>query len=180
MRSDGTLQILLFFPHNRKYFCHEQGNDRDKNKKYDFPFSIEKNGCHSEARSKDIYDIANVCMSESEFEKSKMEVMRLVSFHRIFPLHDTDTNDIDKVDEIDSYYRHCGCDFTTCDDRERRDKKCEKYRTRIAHNPSAFDIMSSYECGNRQEYHDQDQDKLAIFDGSLGRICEIELQSEKS
>lgn len=180
MRSDGTLQILLFFPHNRKYFCHEQGNDRDKNKKYDFPSRIEKYGRHSEARSKDIYDIANVCMSESELEQAKMEVMSLVSFHRTFPLHNADTHDIDEIDEVYSYYRHCGCDLPSGDDRERRDKKCEKYRTRIAHNPSAFDIMSSYECGNRQEYHDQDQDKLAIFDGSLGRICEIELQSEKS
>jgi hypothetical protein len=68
MRSDGTLQILLFFPHNRKYFCHEEGNDRDKNKKDDFPSGIEEDSGYSEARSKDIYDIANVCMSESEFE----------------------------------------------------------------------------------------------------------------
>mgnify|MGYP003597706574 CR=1 FL=1 len=45
-----------------------------------------------------------------------MEVMGLISFHWIFSLHDADSDDIDKINEIDSDDRHCGRDFSSCND----------------------------------------------------------------
>lgn len=180
LKKSREIGIFLFLLHNGKDFRHEERNNRDKNKEDNFPFGIKKNSRYSKTRSEDIDNIANICMSESEFKKSKMEVVGLVSLHRIFSLHDADAYDIYEIDKINTDNRHrCG-DFSTRYDCERSDKKSEDDRPRITHDASSMDIMIGNECRNWYKHHYEHEDKLAIFHSGFSGISEVELQSEES
>lgn len=120
--------FFLFLLHNGKDFRHEECNNRDKNKEDNFPFGIKKNSCYSKTRSEDIDNIANICMSESEFKKPEMEVVGLVSFHGIFPLHNADTYNINEINQINTDNGHRCSDFPTRNYCERSDKKSEDNR----------------------------------------------------
>lgn len=119
-------------------------------------------------------------MSETELEEPEMEVVGLVSFHRIFSLHDADTDDIDEVDEVDPDDGHCCRYLPSGDDSEGRDKKCEDNRPRVSHDARSMNIVVGDEGSNRQENHDKDEDKLTILDGGFGRIGDKKFEREKS
>ena len=119
-------------------------------------------------------------MRESKFEKTEVEVMRLVSLHRVSPLHDAQSDDIDEVDEVDPEDRHSGRDLATCDDSECRDEKREYDRPRVTHDAESSDVESRDEECDRYEDREKDEDELAIFLTCFGRIRHIELQCETS
>lgn len=81
-------------------------------------------------------------MRESKLQKTEVEMVRLISLHRIFPLQDAKTDDIDEVDEIDTHDRHCCRDFPPCDDRECRDEECKYDRPGVSHDTESLDIES--------------------------------------
>lgn len=66
-----------------------------------------------------------------------MQMMCLISLHRVLSLEYTSCDDVDKINEIESEYGHGGGDLTTCDDRECRNEECEHDGTRVAHDEFA-------------------------------------------
>lgn len=109
-----------------------------------------------------------------------MKMEGLVSFHRIFSLHDASCDDVDKVDEIDAENRDSGSDFSTGDDSESSNQKSQHDRPRIAHDDSAGDIGSSEQiCHGNDDCQDCEKE-AAIFLARLACICEIELESKSS
>lgn len=103
----------------------KETHESDDHKEDDFPHRIEKYSRYSEGESKEIYYIANFRVRESEFEETEMQVMRLISLHRIFSFQDAKTYDIDEIDEIDTDHRHSRRDLSSCDDSECRDEEGE-------------------------------------------------------
>ena len=93
-------ETLLFFAYLREYLSQKETHERDDHKEDDLVDSIEKYGCNPERESQEVYYIANIRMRKTKLEKTEMEVMRLISLHRIFPFHDADTDDVDEVDEV--------------------------------------------------------------------------------
>ena len=93
-------ETLLLLPYFREYLRQKETYERDYDEEDDLPDRIEKYRCDSERESQEVYYIANIRMRKTKFEKTEVEVMRLISLHRIFPFHDADTDDVDEVDEV--------------------------------------------------------------------------------
>ena len=114
--------------HYREDLRHEDCHECDDDEECDLASRIEEYRCDSESSGKDIYDIANICLSESELEKTVVKVVGLISSHRVGPCEHPHSYHIDEVDEIDTDHRHRCRDLPTCDDSECRDEECEDDR----------------------------------------------------
>lgn len=108
-----------------------------------------------------------------------MEVVCLISLHRILPGEDTHPDHVDEVDQVYPDDGHSCCDLSSCDDSESRDKKCEDDRTRVAHNRFTPDIEPRNQKGDRYDNREEYEDKSTIFLRGNGRICDIELHREE-
>lgn len=59
-----------------------------------------------------------------------MEMMCTISLHRIFSFHNTDSYDIESINEIDSENTHCCCnlasdnDSTGCENKTKHNRSC--------------------------------------------------------
>jgi hypothetical protein len=134
---------------------------------------MEKNRCNAKKRSKKIYGIPDHTRRQSEFHQAVVEVMCLISLHRILPSHHPNPYYIYEVDEIDSEHRHrCG-DLASCDDRECRDQKSEHDRTTISHESSPRDIQTCNRQGHRYDDREYDEKEVTILYCS-GRCIEEE------
>ncbi len=170
---------MLFF-YDRKYFREKKGHKSHHHEEDNLPSAIEKYRSDTKKSCEKVDDISNTRLWKSELKESIVEVMGLISLHRVLSCENTRTDHIDEVNEIDAEDRHRSCDFSSSDDREGRDKKCQDDRPRVAHNPRAFDIHAGHEVGNRYKDREEDEDELAVFswcDRSIGRI---ELDGEES
>lgn len=125
----SKLFSLYFFEN----LCEKYGYSSDNHEEYYFANSREKYSSNTEYTGEKIHNKSYLRLRESELHESIMEMMCLISLHRVLSLEYTSRDHIDKIDEIESEYRHSGCDFPTCDDREGRYEECEHDSTRITH-----------------------------------------------
>ena len=109
-----------------------------------------------------------------------MEMRRLLPSERIFPLEDPRRHDIDEIDEVDPEDRDCGRDLAPCDDRERREDKCEHDCPWVSHDHSTRYICSSEEKCRWYNHREEDEEKSWVLDRCRGSISEWEFQSESS
>lgn len=168
----------LFLPHDRENASEKKTHTSNNDEEDDLPNSIEENGRYSEGESEEIYYIANTRMRESELKKSEMKMICLISFHRILPFIDAETDDIDKVDEIDPNDRHCSRYFSSGNDSKCRYKKGENYRSRVSHNSESSDIKPRDKKSDGYENREDNKNKLTVFLGCFTRVCQIELYSK--
>jgi hypothetical protein len=117
-------------------------------------------------------------LGESELHQTVVEMMSLISLHRILPLEDASCDDIDKVDDIDPEYCHSSCNLATSDDRESSYEKCEHNSPRVTHDHSTRDIRSSQSIGDRDDDRQDREEESAIFLSCESSIGEIELHCE--
>lgn len=109
-----------------------------------------------------------------------MEVVCLISLHRILPFHDAYTDDVDEVDEINSEHRHCCRNLASCDDSESRDEESEHDRPRISHESLTRYIESCDSECDRYDDREYDEEKVAIFFCCRGCIDEKEFDRESA
>ncbi len=119
-------------------------------------------------------------MSESEFEKPEVKVMRSISFHRIFSLYETYSDDIERIDQIYPEDTHSGCDFSSCDDSGCCDQKREYHRSTISDKSKSFDIYSCHEKCHGNNDREERKKKGWIFTDKRIFIEEKELHGQSS
>ncbi len=170
-----------FLPfHDRKYFGEKESYKSHHYKEDNLATGIKKYRGDSEKSCEKVDNISNAWLWKSELEEPIVQVMGLISFHRILSCEDPRTDYIDEVDEVDAENRHRGRYLPSGDNREGRDEECQDNRPWVTHNPRTPYIHTGYEVGNRDEYREKYEDKLAIFSRGDRRIGCVEFDREKS
>lgn len=107
-----------------------------------------------------------------------MEMMRLISLHRILSLEHASCDHIDKVNEIEPEDGY-GCrDLATCDDRKSSNEKSKDNSPRISHDDLSGYISSREKVGNRDDNREYREEKTTILLACQSSIREIELDRE--
>lgn len=93
---------VLFFLHRFEDLCEKYSHSCNDHKEYDLANSGQKYRCNTKHTREEIYNKTNLRLCESELHETIVEVMCLISFHRILSLEDASSDNIDKVYEIES------------------------------------------------------------------------------
>jgi hypothetical protein len=156
-------RFFLFLPDDTQYLREKYRYDRHKYEERDFSPCIEKYRSNTKKCRQSIDNTSYRSTTKSELHESIMEMMRLVSAHRILSLQYPNRHDIDEIDKVDAEHRHRCSYLPSCDDSECRDEKSEHDRTRVSHDTTSTHIEPrEEECRGYDDGKD-DEEKLTIF-----------------
>lgn len=118
----------LFFLYFFEDFCEKYRHYSNHHKEYELANCREKYCRYTKYDREKIDNESDLSLLESKLQESIMEMVCLVSLHRILSFEEPCSDDIDKVDQIESEDRYgCG-DLATSDDRQSRYEESEHDR----------------------------------------------------
>ena len=107
-----------------------------------------------------------------------MEVMSSVSFHRIFSLHETNTDHIECIDEIDADDTHSSRDLATDDDSTGCYDKGKNHGSCISNKSGSFGVQTCHEESSWDHDRHECEEEFGVFLYVVVLIDEVELESQ--
>ena len=177
-RSSSKFYQLLFLSYFFEYFsekyCHSSNNHKEDNLSY----SWEEYSRNTKYAREKIDNKTNLILRKSQFHKSKVEMVCLISFHRVLSLEYSSSDHIDKIYEVESKDRYSSSNLSSSNDSKCCNKKGKHNGSRISHNHFSGNIRSSKKIGNRNNNGKYTMEKSTIFLTCYRCVSEIELECE--
>ena len=107
-----------------------------------------------------------------------MQVMSPISLHRIFSLHESDTNHIECINQIYSQNAHRSCNLSSNNDCASCQYESKHDSSRISDESRSLHIQASHKKSGRNDYCHECEEKLGILLDDRILIDKIELEGK--